>query len=180
MIGDVSGTTNANTIEKLQGKTVEARDPKPRQVLTYIDDSDKTGWKGWMPADSNAVIHPPNLPTYTIVAAGVVPVPPGTMPVYNGLVATLRSEDPAGVIHVTFNNYRPIDGTFTYIVKALPVFDKETSDKLGNIMPTVAFNKFEDKGFTLIVFLAAQQPITKDLLPDIKLMIEVSQYMFSK
>ena len=175
MKGDVGGTTDANRIERLQDIPVDAKTPKPKQVLTYVEDT--TG-KHWVPADGStggdAVIHPPGLPDYAIVAAGAV-LPDGVRraTMYNGLVAKVLG---AGLIQVTFDKYEPPNKSFAYIVKALPVFDEETRKMLQDQMPTIAFHFFDNAGFTMIVFVAGKPLDNLDMLSRVRLMIEVSRY----
>ncbi len=59
-----------------------------------------------------------------------------------------------------FDGYEEPKDSFTYIVKALPVFDEQTREMLNNQMPTVAFDMFLQDGFLLCVY-AANQPIDK-------------------
>jgi hypothetical protein len=173
--GDVTGQSDQNTIERLQNIQVDAAAPKPNQVLTYIEFA--AGGRG-VPADGaaggNAVIHPAGLPAYAIVAAGAVPLNGSSDPaMYNGLKGVAVDN---GRAVVSFDSYHlPDSKTFTYIVKALPVFDEKARQLLQNRMPTVAFENFTDQGLLLDVFIV-DQPVDKGILSEMRLMIEISEY----
>lgn len=178
--GDVTGPANGNTITRLQKQPVEAFEPQFGQVLTFVGQGENEGGV-WRPMDLQSepgrgpfVTHPPEAGPYSIVAAGVVRGERDRRrTVYNGLAA--RVED-VGRIKVTFNGYQmPL--RFLYIVKALPVFNREIQDQLGLRMPMVAFDHFEEDGFVLYVSDFGE-PIDPDRLNQLQLMIEVSEYAF--
>jgi hypothetical protein len=116
---------------------------------------------------TDVVEHPPGLPRYLIVAAGIVRGD-GTNrpPVYNRLEARVAGN---GLILVRFAGYRRPDG-FQYIVKALPVTNTQFP-----FFPVIVFNQFTDEGFLLQVF-QNNEPIAAERLRLVELMIEVSQF----
>lgn len=115
------------------------------------------------PGVISGVELPPGLPGYRIVAAGVVGGA-GAAPVYNGLRARRREE---GTFLLTFDGYRPPDGTFQYIVKALPV-SPEITNQLN-----VTFVNFTRDGFVLRLTVAGR--VSAALLEAVQLMVEVSE-----
>jgi hypothetical protein len=120
------------------------------------------------PATATDVVeHPPGLPRYLIVAAGIVRGD-GTNrpPVYNRLEARVAGN---GLILIRFAGYRRPDG-FQYIVKALPVTNTQFP-----FFPVIVFNQFTDEGFLLQVF-QNNEPIAPERLRLVELMIEVSQF----
>jgi hypothetical protein len=188
--GDVVGRADDNQVENLQGIQVRAREPQNRQVLTFVDDE---GGARWIPANvaratGDAVLHPPGLPTYQIVAAGLVALDGVRSPLtYNGLVA--RVIDDSRVL-VAFDRYEPPNlDRFTYVVKALPEFSLEIRRSLVQQMdtggmPTVAFEDFTvdirddvfpNGGFILFVCIG-DRLIKRNILGRLQLMIEVSRY----
>ena len=121
----------------------------------------------------NFVEHPTRQPRYAIVAAGIVRGDgTRTEPVYNGLRVFSVQPPQSGQVHVTFDGYQlPNAGTFPYIVKVLPLVNA----KIGPMV--VNFFGFDGAGFVVFV-TAGNVPVNLDLLLQVDLMIEVSQFLF--
>ncbi len=129
-------------------------------------------------AVGNFVQHPPGLPGYAIVAAGIAKADgsspsSGRAPAYNKLAAQVIA---SGKVRVTFNGYNQPNDKFQYIVKALVVFNQNVADSLKLKQPVVSFDSFEKEGLVLFVTdLGA--PIAVNSLRNLEFMIEVSQYV---
>lgn len=169
--GDVVGAPEANQIASLQGKAVKADAPQPGQVLTFLDDvwqpqTPATGDGGTAPKD--VVRHPPGLPDYAIVAAGVVAAGRALGPVYNQLNAKAAGD---GLLFLTFRKYpQPTEQSpFALLVKALPVVHKE--------FPRLAVSlvEFQAEGF-LLEILSGGKPVNATALEQVFVHVEVSQY----
>ncbi len=120
----------------------------------------------------DAVLHPPKLPAYSLVAAGIVPADPTAAPgtPYNGLRAIALAD---GAVTFTFTDYQdPTGKPFQYVVKALLV----SSNLVPS--PSVTFGGFTATGFTLNVSNAGA-PVPQATLKSLQLVIEVSRYSFS-
>jgi hypothetical protein len=167
--GDVIGAPDANTVVKIQNVNVASTAPAHGQVLTF-----DAGVSQWMPRNPTGgpvtgdfVEHPPGLPRYFIVAAGIVRGD-GTnrpeFPPYNGL----KAGTPGGpILLVTFDGYAVPDGNFLYIVKAMPVFD----DRF--LLVTINFLNFGSDGIQLFITNAGR-PV--ESLAEMEFVIEVSLY----
>jgi hypothetical protein len=107
---------------------------------------------------------PEGQPRYRIVGAGIVGGADSRQPVFNNLQAK-RAGD--GTFLLNFGGYRPPDGRFQYVVKALPV-----SPDIGNQL-SVTFVNFTDDGFVLRLNVAGR--VSAASLEAAQLMVEVSQ-----
>jgi len=138
---------------------------------------------GWREQPSAGAPAAPNMlmaasQPYGMVAAGMIrgdgssTLEDGTPRlVHNGL-RVLRTAGP-GLLNVTFDNYTKPDGTFQYIVKALPVANAAIK------APIVSFAGFlnpaaGEDGFLLRVNDGAKL-VTEEVLKRLELMIEVSR-----
>ena len=170
LAGDVTGPISNAKVSRLQNALVSSTTQVPTagQVLTVQSNGQ---WQAASPAASgNAVEHPAGLPSYQIVAAGMVRGD-GTAvgPVYNALQAKATAN---GELTAAFNGYQPPDqeAKFQYIVKVLPVFDAQVF-----AFPLVSFARFDKGGFVLHV--SNQGDVVKqDTLTKLVFMIEVSQF----
>ncbi|MBO0778579.1 MAG: hypothetical protein J2P37_07090 [Ktedonobacteraceae bacterium] len=171
LAGDVTGPPTNTKVARLQNALVSptAQIPAPGQVLTVQPNGQ------WQAANAssniNAVEHPAGLPSYLIVAAGMVRGDGSSIgPVYNDLKASATGDSE---LTVTFKGYQQQDPKFQYIVKALPVF----SDNSFSI-PLVSFLRFDTKSFILHVANGGGT-VKQDILKQQAFMIEVSQFFAS-
>jgi hypothetical protein len=189
--GDVTGAPDQNLLTRIQGFPIVNRSaPGP-----FID-GDVLTFRGgqWVPEGQSGKLPPPpdtslvdttpaavgafverpkDLPAYAIIAAGTVRGD-GTSraPTYNGLVVRgVRT----GTVTVTFNDYLPPDDTFQYVVKALPVFNRELPDLTNVVVMFDSFLQTAGNGFVLRVTNAGQS-VDAERLGSMELMIEVSRY----
>lgn len=138
----------------------------PGTALTFSRSDHTHGTPPAPTVTGNFLEHPANLARYAIVAAGIVRANgTGRPPVYNGLNA--RAVGP-GQILVRFNSYRE-PTNFQYIVKVLLVFHEALR------VPIVTFDRFTTDGFLLRV-TDSGTPVSLNTLPQVELMIEVSQF----
>jgi hypothetical protein len=121
----------------------------------------------------NFVEHPKAAGPFAIVAAGVVSERAPRTPVYNDL-KVVRLND--GEVFVHFADYRPpkTADEFQYIIKALPVFNRELRPLIVN------FDRYEPDAFVLRVTSIQGEVLKAGQLALIELMIEVSQYPFKE
>lgn len=166
--GEVTGSIANNTVAKIQAVPVA---PPPGAIVDGQVLTIRTGrWQAApLPAlGSDFVEHPPGLPRYAIVAAGIVRHNGNRPPVYNGLFATASGPSE---LTVNFNGYTEPAGAFQYIIKVLAVFNDIAAT------PVVTFVKFNPtgKGFILRVTNGAAI-IPQNNLARLEFMIEVSQY----
>jgi hypothetical protein len=115
-------------------------------------------------ASGDFVEHPPGLPRFRIMAAGIVKLD-GTSrpPVYNNLKASGQN----GVITLTFDGYTPpVIREFQYIVKALLVSQK------GAEQAVVTFGSFTDKG----ILLNVTNVVSPQLFAALEVMVEISLF----
>jgi hypothetical protein len=171
--GDVTGNIGDTTVARIRNIPVVGT-PGDGQVLTFRNNQ----WQAEVPSAGGAVDivdHPPGLPKYSIVAAGIVKCD-GTSraPVYNQLTATATN---ASQVTVRFKGDKVPDGsTFQYVVKAMPVRD----DAVGLVW--VSFGAFlRTGGFQLRVERLnptnpAQFTLARDELARLELLIEVSRF----
>ncbi|HSF33663.1 MAG TPA: hypothetical protein VLK82_24755, partial [Candidatus Tectomicrobia bacterium] len=171
--GDVTGGIGNTTVVRLRNVNVAATAPTSNQVLTFQGGQ-------WRPANlpqapaGEFVEHPAGAGPYAIVAAGIVGLAQSLPPIYNNLkvVNAGQASGVEALLEITFDGYKQPSGEHQYIVKALPVFDIEL--KFGVV---VYFDHFEEQFFVLRL-ISFTGDIPRDLVPQIKLMIEVSQYPF--
>jgi hypothetical protein len=139
----------------------------------------------WPAPSAAGAALPAAAPLYGVVAAGVVSVPatggggetqipPG--PMFGGLVASLPTSGPAGILNVTFANYRPPDGTFQYIVKATPIDPGGTAPLIVTFKDFLPGPSAAQNGFQLNVFAPNGTAVA---LAGRQFMIEVSQFPFA-
>lgn len=175
--GDVTGAASANTVKGIQGRAIT-----PRTGAAAFLDGDVLTFRAdrWVPEPRESggtvtgdfVERPPDLPPYSIVAAGIVRGDGGVRDgSYNGLLVRVVT---TGAITVTFDGYVAPDGTFQYIVKALPVFNVEAKTQNVALMFD-SFLKTEGLGFVLRV-TDSGQPVDGERLKIMEFMIEVSRY----
>jgi hypothetical protein len=174
LAGDVTGAIGNTTVARLRNVNVAATAPTPNQVLTF-----QAGQ--WQPANlpqppgGEFVAHPTGEGSYAIVAAGIVSAAGPRPPIYNNLQvinAVLQPGAQDALLDVTFNGYRLPLGEHQYIVKALPVSNVELRLIFG-----VSFERFEADFFVLRV-ISLRGDIPENQVPNIELMIEVSQFPF--
>ncbi len=112
------------------------------------------------------VEYPSGLPRYSIVAGGIVRGD-GTSQssTYNGLTA----QESNGFLYVKFDDYTNPDGTFMYIIKAMPVFHEKYPS------PLVTFFDFKD---AIILQVTQEGKPIGEALREMEFVIEVSQYDF--
>lgn len=119
------------------------------------------------PGSPWAVEHPPELPQYYIVAAGVVPAKPDLIGrTYNGLLSVDLTD---GRFTVTFDGYA-LREEAQYIVKALPVTHPELRS------PTVTVGGMDERGIHLDVYFLGD-PVNADLLSTFEFHIEISEFL---
>ena len=126
------------------------------------------------PADlARSVVElPPNQPfRYFIVAAGIVGnAGSATGPVFNGLrVLSLAAN---GRVVLTFDGYRQPNERGQLIVKAMPVFLPDQNTAL-----VVHFEAFGRAEFALRITDGAGRPPGGNVIEQLQLMVEVSQYL---
>jgi hypothetical protein len=170
LVGDVITLANGATeLVRIQGTPVSA--PPVPAVAQVLRTADVGGTVEWQAQALNVVEHPPLLPSYAIVAAGIVRDGSSRPPVYNNLSARLfspTSPTPTQLL-IQFDNYRPPDDTFTYIVKALPVLTEVFRG------PIITFDRFLPEGILLDIRDLGQP---SQNLSALELMIEISQFPF--
>jgi hypothetical protein len=165
--GDVTGNIGAVTVARIQNVPVVAGAPNEGDVLTVVSGQ----WQG-APAAAGVgdfVEHPKGLPRYAIVAAGWVRLD-GTdqhPPVYNGLSAQAVA---SSTVRVRFNGYEQPDGSFQYLVKALPVIRD-----IHVAAPIVFFARFLSDALELAVH-DGSSGIDTNTLAEAEMMIEISRY----
>jgi hypothetical protein len=120
------------------------------------------------------VEHPPGLPRYLIVAAGIVAGnKTARAPVYNKLAAETSSD---GILVIKFDGYiNPTAKAHQYIVKVLIVFEEQRVED-PPLPLIVAFGKFLADGIQLTVRDTTGNPVKKGTLVESEFMIEVSQF----
>jgi hypothetical protein len=126
----------------------------------------------------NPVEHPPGLPRFFIVAAGIVSgtVDPTTgafvsddsrNPVYNNLRVTDVSN---GEFRINYKGYSPPNGQFQLIVKALSVIGDDKRIALVN------FSRFGTDGIHLAVSRVGGNLSTAQDIASLEFMIEISRF----
>ena len=118
------------------------------------------------PAATNFVERPAKQPAYSIIAAAIIPK---REPVYGGLAVVDMSD---GSLLVTFNGYATPDGTFQYVVKAMPVVDQQLDHLYGTV---ITFNRFDERGVALRVINQGRFVSAADM-QRLEFMIEVSRF----
>lgn len=123
------------------------------------------------------VEHPPKLPRFLIVAAGIVGGnKTARAPVYNNLSATAASD---GILIIRFDGYEnpATKKSHQYIVKVLIVFEPRRG-KEAPLPLVVAFSRFltEKEGIELTVRDTTGNPVALGTLVESEFMIEVSQF----
>jgi len=126
------------------------------------------------PAKGDFVEHPGGLPRYLIVAAGIVKGDGSVRaPVYNDLKGGVAA---TGEFFLTFKGYNtlklPQNPAVQLIVKAMLV-DGGQGDKFQS--PTVMFKAFQATRILLSV-IDRGTLVPKDLMNDLELMVEISQF----
>ena len=104
------------------------------------------------------------LPGYRVVAAGIVSATSSRPPVHNDLRVVSAAD---GLFRLSFDGYRPPDGTFQYLVKVLPVSTEITTQL------SVTFVEFLNDSFSLRLTSAGR--IAAGTLARVELMVEVSE-----
>ncbi|HEY3079933.1 MAG TPA: hypothetical protein VGM69_08500 [Chloroflexota bacterium] len=173
--GDVTGPIGSAIVERILGVPIAQGALLEGQVLTVRGGQ----WRAeTAPAgpDGAFVAHPPDAGAYSIVAAGRARGDGAVAaPTYNKLEARVMDD---GQLLVTFTGYRrPVDGRGgdQYVVKALPVFNKDVQARLQIRGVLVAFDRFEDDGLVLWVSDGAE-PVGRDRLAELECMVEISQF----
>jgi hypothetical protein len=142
--------------------------PADGQVLTFRSNQWQAEALPPAPSVTDVVEHPPGLGRYFIVAAGIVRCDGNNRPpVYNQLAARATA---ASQVTVRFQGDRTPAGNFQYIVKVLPVFN----DAFDNL--SISFIQFLQTGGFQLRIIRAGQPIPRDELARLELMIEVSRF----
>ena len=171
-----TGIVQATTVA-LQSVLVNATAPTLNQVLQF----DGTQW---IPANVSTtgdfVEHPPGLPRFVIVAAGIVS---GSVdaagnfsgddsraPVYNDLQVIDISP---GLLRITYKNYRVPNGQFQIVVKALPVAGDSPRLVLVN------FSAFRINGIELRIGSVDNATLAAPEIAALEFMIEVSEFFRS-
>jgi len=180
LANDVIGPIGNNTVARIQHVDVDSTVPTDGQVLTYDDNT-----KQWVPraptggpAPGDFVEHPAGLPRYFIVAAGIARCDgsnptPNWAPNYNGLFIEVVEPNR---VRVHFDTYTLPTGGHQYIIKAIPVYNKDDWEKLQIKQPFVNFEKYDDQGIILFVAGLSQQIDNIQTLTDLAFVIEVSEY----
>lgn len=137
------------------------------------------------PISGDFVEHPAGLPRYFIEAAGIVKAdgsPPSTpySPSYNGLTATALDQNLVLVYFDTYQMPSPDISQHQYIIKAMPVFDREVWGKYNILQPIVNFYGYKppdgkDNGGLLLFVTNLGRPIPDGLF-EVSFVIEVSRY----
>jgi hypothetical protein len=142
----------------------------PQGPMGPMGPSGPQGPKG-EPGSPWAVEHPPELPPYSIVAAGVIPASPQNMGrAYNGLRCI---DADTGYATFTFDGYKLTEET-QYVIKVLAT----ARDNPFDIIVTLA--KLSEEGFTLSVVTSGGEPLKGELLSTIAFHIEVSEFVFRR
>jgi len=105
-----------------------------------------------------------SLTDYRVVAAGIVSATGSRSPALNNLRVVSAGD---GLFRLSFDGYRPPDGTFQYLVKALPVSPEITTQL------SITFVDFLNDSFGLRLTNAGR--IAAGALARIELMVEVSE-----
>jgi hypothetical protein len=118
-------------------------------------------------------VERPDSASYAVVAAGICK---SDDPTPGGSVAGLKTQAVSvGLVLATFENYTQPDGTFQYIVKALPFVDAAARKKLKLVSPAVMLDSFTPEGI-LLYMVDQGTPLRVTALKGIQLVLEISLY----
>jgi hypothetical protein len=170
LTGDVGGTIGNNQVNRIVTLPVNTAGANAGGVLTFRN----TEWRVETPSApvvKDVVRHPPNLPEYFIVAAGIVRQGGNRPPVYNNLAMKVIGNSQ---ILLTFDKYQKPSGDLMYIVKPLLVANDAFTQGLRDA--TIAFQEFRDEG--IVLFIANNgQIVEQGILAKMELMVEVSLFL---
>jgi hypothetical protein len=171
--GDVTGPIGSAIVERILGVPIATGVLVDGQVLTVRGGQ----WRAEAPTagpDGAFVARPPDAGGYAIVAAGRARGDGAVAaPTYNRLEGKAIDD---GQLLLTFDGYRrPDDSGRQYVVKALPVFNRDVSARLGLRSVLVAFDRYDDDGIVLSATDGAE-PISRDRLAELECMVEVSEF----
>jgi hypothetical protein len=165
--GDVVQDQQGNTtVQALQHFPLANTAPTPGQILMYSDEQWQPTYLAERP---DMVERPRGLGRYAIVAAGYVRCNRTSQETsYNGLIAeTLRE----GIVRVRFNGYS------NERIQHLPYVVKVLAGWHDQVRPCIVqFDRFLKDFFVLRVTDGNGNPISKENLEQLDLMIEVSEY----
>jgi hypothetical protein len=176
--GDVTGASNANTVEALRATPLADARPANHQMLTAVLREDRIFWRPTH--DFVRFTATRAAPTYGIAAAGVIAPGLTTLqPSYNDLKVTLQpgAAPQPGILNVTFTGYQqpvqnPADRTFShhYIVKMTPL------DNADFPSLTISVGAF-DRSVFIVIVRNGGQPVAPGFLQKILgMQIEISRF----
>jgi hypothetical protein len=175
--GDLAGTIGAATVRRLQGVPMDQTKPTAGQVLTCFVEGVPPAQKiRWAPANpqggGGGAFVERSAGSYFIVAAGTLPCESTPGDTYNGLFAKVIGD---GQVFMAFAGYK-LDDKSHYIVKALVAANQDERKLMELSGPVVLFDRFMNDGFVLFV-MDRGSPVLQGRLRQLRLMIEVSQYV---